>query len=125
MCGHCFTPMLLISPCGRYGSALLRRSARYRPYWSSRDPAAFRKLLLEQRVTVLNQTPSAFRQLLQADLVETRGTYALRYIIFGGEALELPVCAPGWSATAISAPNSSTCTGSPKQLCMSPIARSF
>jgi amino acid adenylation domain-containing protein/non-ribosomal peptide synthase protein (TIGR01720 family) len=59
------------------------------PYWVSRDPTAFRKLLLEQRVSVLNQTPSAFRQLLQADLVEIPGDYALRYIIFGGETLEL------------------------------------
>ena len=59
------------------------------PYWVSRDPSAFRKLLLEERVTVLNQTPSAFRQLLQADLAETPGDYALRYVIFGGEALEL------------------------------------
>ena len=59
------------------------------PYWVSRDPSAFRKLLLEQRVTVLNQTPSAFRQLVQADLAETPGDYALRYVIFGGEALEL------------------------------------
>ena len=59
------------------------------PYLVSRDPSAFRKLLLEQRVSVLNQTPSAFRQLVQADLAEERGDYALRYVIFGGEALEL------------------------------------
>jgi amino acid adenylation domain-containing protein len=61
------------------------------PYWVSRDPSAFRKLLLEQRVSVLNQTPSAFRQLVQADLAESPspGDYALRYVIFGGETLEL------------------------------------
>src|SRR5262249_51307771 len=45
------------------------------PYWVSRDPAAFRKLLVEERVTVLNQTPSAFRQLIQADLAEPPADY--------------------------------------------------
>src|SRR5205085_357817 len=48
-------------------------------------------LLCAEHVTVLNQTPSAFRQLMQAE--ETAGgspqDLALRLIIFGGEALEL------------------------------------
>ena len=64
------------------------------PYWVSRDPSAFRKMLVEERVTVLNQTPSAFRQLIQADLAERPADYALRTIIFGGEALELHTLKP-------------------------------
>jgi amino acid adenylation domain-containing protein/non-ribosomal peptide synthase protein (TIGR01720 family) len=64
------------------------------PYWVSRDPAAFRKLLVDERVTILNQTPSAFRQLIQADLTEAPAVYALREIIFGGEALELQSLKP-------------------------------
>jgi len=64
------------------------------PYWVSRDPAAFRKLLVDERVTILNQTPSAFRQLVQADLDEAPAPYALREIIFGGEALELQSLKP-------------------------------
>lgn len=64
------------------------------PYWISRDPAAFRKLLVDERVTVLNQTPSAFHQLIQADLDEAPAAYALREIIFGGEALQLQSLAP-------------------------------
>ena len=64
------------------------------PYWVSRDPAAFRKLLVDERVTILNQTPSAFRQLIQADLTEAPASYALREIIFGGEALELQSLKP-------------------------------
>ena len=60
----------------------------------SRDPAAFRKLLVDERVTILNQTPSAFRQLIQADLGEAPAAYALREIIFGGEALQLQSLEP-------------------------------
>ncbi len=64
------------------------------PTGISRDPAAFRKLLVDERVTILNQTPSAFRQLIQADLDEAPAPYALREIIFGGEALELQSLKP-------------------------------
>ncbi|MFT4115710.1 amino acid adenylation domain-containing protein [Bradyrhizobium sp.] len=64
------------------------------PYWISRDPAVFRKLLVDEGVTILNQTPSAFRQLIQADREEAPAAYALREIIFGGEALELQSLKP-------------------------------
>jgi amino acid adenylation domain-containing protein len=59
------------------------------PYWVSRDPASFYVLLRDERVTVLNQTPSAFRQLIAAEPPEADPqALALRYVIFGGEALE-------------------------------------
>ena len=61
----------------------------------SRSPEAFLQLLHDERVTVLNQTPSAFRQLVQADVDSgaPRQT-ALREVVFGGEALELQALRP-------------------------------
>ncbi|MEU5775093.1 non-ribosomal peptide synthase/polyketide synthase [Streptomyces venezuelae] len=57
------------------------------PHAVSRSPEAFLDLLAEQRVTVLNQTPSAFYQLIQADQRRPGTELALRHVVFGGEAL--------------------------------------
>ncbi|MEV6475369.1 amino acid adenylation domain-containing protein [Streptomyces sp. NPDC051657] len=59
------------------------------PYATSRDPHAFLRLLANEGVTVLNQTPSAFYQLAAADREAPGSDLALRYVVFGGEALEL------------------------------------
>lgn len=62
------------------------------PYWVSRSPDDLYTLLCESCVTVLNQTPSAFRQLTwgikNRNLPPTRDL-SLRFVIFGGEALDL------------------------------------
>jgi amino acid adenylation domain-containing protein len=59
------------------------------PYLVSRSPEAFVRLLARERVTVLNQTPSAFRQLIAAEAVSPLPKDSpLRYVIFGGEALD-------------------------------------
>lgn len=55
-------------------------------YETSRSPQAFGKLLCRERVTVLSQTPSAFSQLLPV-IRQSAGALALRYVVFGGEAL--------------------------------------
>jgi amino acid adenylation domain-containing protein len=53
----------------------------------SRSADAFYDLVADEHVTVLNQTPSAFRSFIQADATR-RQRLALRYVIFGGEALD-------------------------------------
>ncbi|MFE1260683.1 amino acid adenylation domain-containing protein [Streptomyces albogriseolus] len=57
------------------------------PYAVSRSPREFLDLLHREGVTVLNQTPSAFEQLVDADAEHGGDAGALRYVVFGGEAL--------------------------------------
>lgn len=58
------------------------------PYRMTQDAAEFRQLLERERVTVLNQTPSFMRQLLQLEgFGRDDVALALRLVICGGEAL--------------------------------------
>ena len=63
------------------------------PYFISREPQAFHQLLCDEQVTVLNQTPTAFRQLLPV-ACNSPQPLALRWVIFGGEALEVSSLRP-------------------------------
>ncbi|MGS0897539.1 amino acid adenylation domain-containing protein, partial [Burkholderia stagnalis] len=58
------------------------------PFAVSRAPEEFVELLRRERVTVLNQTPSAFRQLMKVPGLYDGEPLSLREVIFGGEALE-------------------------------------
>ncbi|MEC1795758.1 amino acid adenylation domain-containing protein [Bacillus mojavensis] len=61
------------------------------PHDISRSPEAFLRLLVKEGVTILNQTPSAFYQFMQAEREQPDlgQALSLRYVVFGGEALEL------------------------------------
>lgn len=55
----------------------------------AREPLEFLEILKQQKVTVLNQTPTAFMGLSTAIAFETKELgLALRYVVFGGEALK-------------------------------------
>jgi amino acid adenylation domain-containing protein len=60
------------------------------PYWVSRTPAALLDLIHRERVTVLNQTPSAFVQMIAAEVASglPKEDLTLRLIVFGGETLD-------------------------------------
>jgi amino acid adenylation domain-containing protein len=59
----------------------------------ARSPDDFYELLCREKVTVLNQTPSAFRQLISAQ-GKSNKSHQLRYVVFGGEALETAMLKP-------------------------------
>jgi amino acid adenylation domain-containing protein/non-ribosomal peptide synthase protein (TIGR01720 family) len=72
------------------------------PRLVAQSPDAFYELLVSEQVTILNQTPSAFRQLMQVEerFSEARPlapqSLALRSVIFGGEALNIQSLQPWW-----------------------------
>ncbi|KAI1288934.1 hypothetical protein EDD11_009530, partial [Mortierella claussenii] len=76
----------------RYGGKLVLPSHNV-----ARSPEDLYRLISEQGITVLNMTPSAFKPLIvcqsQSELRDQ-----LRYVIFGGEALEPAILQP-WYAT--------------------------
>jgi amino acid adenylation domain-containing protein len=63
------------------------------PQETTRSPQEFYRLLCNSCVTVLNQTPTAFRQLIAAQAAAD-SSHHLRYVIFGGEALEAATLKP-------------------------------
>ncbi|MGH9762108.1 MAG: non-ribosomal peptide synthetase, partial [Blastocatellia bacterium] len=74
------------------------------PYWLTRSTDAFHELIAAERVTVLNQTPSAFNQFMRLDLQVQRQRSALRLIIFGGEAIDPRTLKPWFNRYGCSAP---------------------
>jgi nonribosomal peptide synthetase DhbF len=65
----------------------------------TRSPDDFYNLVCRQRVTILNQTPSAFRQMV-ASQGRIPESHALRQVIFGGEALEVAILKPWYKQNA-------------------------
>ncbi|MFE2977979.1 amino acid adenylation domain-containing protein [Streptomyces sp. NPDC059258] len=63
------------------------------PQAVTRNPQDFYRLLCESGVTVLNQTPTAFRQLVSAQ-AEDAEPHGVRVVVFGGEALDVAALKP-------------------------------
>jgi len=70
-----------------YGALLLGGKLMVVPRIVAMDTLRFLRLLEKQAVTVLNQTPSAFYPLMHEVLKRKKRKLSLRYVIFGGEAL--------------------------------------
>ncbi|MFG2760243.1 amino acid adenylation domain-containing protein, partial [Streptomyces wuyuanensis] len=72
----------------------------------SRSPEAMLRLIAAHGVTVLNQTPSAFYQLMQAEAQVGGDDWAasLRFVIFGGEALDARRLAAWYEHHPVTAP---------------------
>ncbi|MBM7775495.1 amino acid adenylation domain-containing protein [Actinokineospora baliensis] len=74
------------------------------PHAVSRSPARFAGLILDQGVTVVSQTPTAFRS-LHAELAALRyPPLPCRLVVFGGEALDVRPLAPWFDAYGEAAP---------------------
>lgn len=70
-----------------YGALLFGGSVVVVPQMVAKDPTAYLELLHREKVTVLNQTPSSFYNLIKANEEQPEIQLNLRYVIFGGEAL--------------------------------------
>ncbi|MBD2801227.1 amino acid adenylation domain-containing protein, partial [Xenorhabdus sp. M] len=72
----------------RYGAKLVLV-----PHETARSPQAFHQFVCRHGITVLNQTPSAFKAFI-ASYVSNPLPDQLRYVIFGGEALDPGILQP-------------------------------
>jgi amino acid adenylation domain-containing protein len=70
-----------------YGALLYGGKLVVVPQMAARDSLGYLEILKENQVTVLNQTPSAFYNLMDLELENPRKELNIRYVIFGGEAL--------------------------------------
>lgn len=59
----------------------------------SKSPREFYNLLNEKKVTILSQTPTAFKSIIDEDNINNK-VLNLRYVIFGGEALYFSMLKP-------------------------------
>ncbi|WP_063838220.1 amino acid adenylation domain-containing protein [Saccharothrix sp. ST-888] len=74
------------------------------PAETAQAPEEFLRLLRDERVTVLNQVPSAFRYLAREYADSGAPALPLRYVVFGGESVDLDVVRAFLAAVPESAP---------------------
>ncbi len=78
-----------------YGALLFGGKLVLVPEEVAQDPSRFLALLRNEKVTVLNQTPTYFYNLLDVEMLSPEHQLSIRYIIFGGEALN-PLLISNW-----------------------------
>ncbi|MFD2784200.1 non-ribosomal peptide synthetase [Hymenobacter rubripertinctus] len=79
-----------------YGALLKAGTVVMVPKEVAQDSAAFYDFLHRENITVLNQTPTAFRSLVQTNQARlSQVPLRVRYLIFGGEAL-MPAILREW-----------------------------
>ncbi|HEY0606305.1 MAG TPA: amino acid adenylation domain-containing protein, partial [Herpetosiphonaceae bacterium] len=88
---YCFD----VSVWEMYGALLYGGTLVIVPAQVAKDPVAFVDLLIDHRVTILSQTPTAFSYVAKEVLKRAQTTMALRYVIFAGEALD-PIQLQAW-----------------------------
>lgn len=71
-----------------YGALLYGGRLVMVPETTARETKEYLKLLKKEKITILNQTPSAFYNLSGEEMKQEHNELALRYIIFGGEELK-------------------------------------
>ncbi len=64
------------------------------PHVTTRTPELFYQLLVDEKITFLNQTPSAFAPLVRVDQDFPVDALSLRCVTFGGEALNFKMLEP-------------------------------
>jgi amino acid adenylation domain-containing protein len=70
-----------------YGALLFGGKLVMVPVMVAKDSQAFVALLQKEQVTILNQTPSSFYNLIKAEAESPEKMLGIRHVIFGGEAL--------------------------------------
>lgn len=78
-----------------YGALLYGGKLVIVPHDTARSPQQFLQLLSDEQVTILNQTPTYFYQLIQEDKCQSNLRLSLRKVIFGGESLS-PYALKNW-----------------------------
>jgi acyl-coenzyme A synthetase/AMP-(fatty) acid ligase len=73
-----------------FGSLLHGSKLVIGDFMTTQDPERLYDLLCRERVTILNHTPSVFRNVIRED-VNRGGAISARYVFLGGEALHFPM----------------------------------
>ncbi|WP_373197082.1 non-ribosomal peptide synthetase, partial [Mycobacterium marinum] len=93
----CHSPAFDVSAWELWGALLHGAQAVVVAWDVVRSPRELWQLVVDERITVLSQTPSAFYELIrvQRELPATAESSALRMVVFAGEALD-PSRLRGW-----------------------------